>query len=99
MELTSLRGSDVRSEGGVWVLDLTMTKGGRPRTVPLHEHLLGQGFIEFVRQRGSGPLFYNLDATATGKTPPAELRAGYLARWVRKASGVTDLHVDPNHGW
>ena len=27
--------------------------------MPLHEHLLAQGFLEFVRSKGRGPLFYN----------------------------------------
>jgi hypothetical protein len=34
-------------------------KSRKPRTVPLHEHLIEQGFLAFVKANGSGPLFYN----------------------------------------
>ena len=26
--------------------------------VPLHEHLIAQGFLKFVAKHGAGPLFY-----------------------------------------
>jgi integrase len=80
-------------------MDLIKTKGGEPRTVPLHEHLLAQGFLEFVRERGPGPLFYDPARSTNNKTAPWELRAGYLARWVRKSCGLSDFNVDPNHAW
>jgi hypothetical protein len=34
-------------------------KNRKPRTVPLHEHLIEQGFLAFVKANGTGPLFYN----------------------------------------
>ncbi|WP_439371024.1 hypothetical protein [Bradyrhizobium sp. DASA03120] len=34
-------------------------KTGKPRVVPIHEHLIAQGFIEMVQQVGKGALFYN----------------------------------------
>ena len=98
-ELTHLHGNEVRQEHDIWVMDLTRTKGGLPRTVPLHEHLIEQGFLEFVGGRGPGPLFFDPTAPRERKTSGAELRAGYLARWVRQAAKLTDLNVDPNHGW
>jgi len=33
-------------------------KTGAGRVVPLHEHLLEQGFLDFVVSRRNGPLFY-----------------------------------------
>jgi hypothetical protein len=33
------------------------TKTGQPRTIPIHEHLIEMGFIDFVKSRKSGPLF------------------------------------------
>jgi hypothetical protein len=35
-------------------------KTGKPRSVPLHSHIVEQGFVEFVKANGSGPLFYNV---------------------------------------
>jgi integrase len=72
----------------------------------LHEHLVEQGFIDFVKAKGSGPLFYN------GQTPPKETNGDptnpsrprsvktreRLADWVRKL-GVTDKAIRPNHAW
>jgi hypothetical protein len=37
-------------------MDLVQTKGGA-RTVPVHEHLIEQGFLDFVRQHSAGPFF------------------------------------------
>ncbi len=42
-------------------------KTSNARTVPLHEHLIAQGFIEFVRAQGDGPLFYNVREAVTAK--------------------------------
>jgi integrase len=62
-EITQLRGVDVTKRGGFYVMKLTPEAGSiktsNARTVPLHEHLIAQGFIEFVRAHGDGPLFYN----------------------------------------
>jgi integrase len=69
-EVTQLRGKDVGQYEGTWAIQITPEAGtvktGKPRTVPLHEHLVEQGFIEFVHAKGSGPLFYN------EQTPPKE---------------------------
>jgi hypothetical protein len=60
-EITQLRGKDVKQQEGTWVIQITPEAGtvktGKPRTVPLHEHLLAQGFVEFVHGSGNGPLF------------------------------------------
>lgn len=98
-ELTGLLGSDVRREGGVPVMHFRKTKTGLPRTVPLHEHLIEQGFMEFAASRGSLPLFYD-PARATGKatTDPAEIRSRKVAQWVRDTVKL-DAEVAPDHGW
>jgi integrase len=109
-EITQLRGSDVRQQDGLWTIKITPEAGtvktGTPRIVPLHEHLIAQGFIEFVRTRGDGPLFYNthtpLRVTKVDRMNPRRPRAvkarERLAEWVREI-GVTDKAVRPNHGW
>ncbi|PND66014.1 integrase, partial [Escherichia coli] len=47
-ELTHLEKRDIRTEAGIAVMDLRVTKTGEPRTVPLHAQLIKQGFLEFV---------------------------------------------------
>ena len=98
-ELTHLERRDIRTEAGVTVMDLRVTKTGEPRTVPIHSHLIEQGFRAFVEARGPGPLFF--DPTRHGKqtlTPPGELRGHKVGKWVRDNVKL-DPNVDPNHGW
>ncbi|WP_271583673.1 hypothetical protein [Bradyrhizobium sp. CCBAU 45389] len=62
-EVTQLRGSDVKARGGFYAMTLTPDAGTiktrKPRIVPIHEHLVEQGFVDFVHRTGKGPLFYN----------------------------------------
>ena len=62
-EITQLRGSDVVTRDGIPALRITpdagTVKGRKAREVPLHEHLIEQGFLDFVARHGPGPLFYN----------------------------------------
>ena len=62
--MTQLRGQDVIKQGGIWAIQITPEAGTvktrEPRTVPLHEHLIAQGFIKFSKANGDGPLFYNV---------------------------------------
>src|SRR5262249_10482052 len=80
-------------------------KTGATRTIPIHELLIAQGFVDFVRTRGDGPLFYNPENTAKGIADPTNPRRPRavktrerLATWVRKI-GVKDPQVRPNHAW
>jgi integrase len=109
-EITQLRGQDVKLQDGIRAIQITPDAGsvktGKPRTVPLHEHLIAQGFLDFVRAKGDGPLFYNastpLKATTVDPTNPARARSvkmlHHLGEWVRSI-GVTDKAVRPNHAW
>ena len=107
-EMTQLRGADVIERDGVHAIRITpaagTVKGGTARTVPLHEHLIAQGFLEFVHGRGRGPLFFNPVASINNpdptkqKKPRAAQARQRLATWVR-ALGVSDPHISPNHAW
>jgi integrase len=108
-EITQLRGQDVIKQDGIDAIRITPEAGTlktkQAHTVPLHEHLLAQGFLEYVKVKGKGPLFYNprsTDATSADPThpkrPPADIVRGVLTRWVR-AIGITDPEVSPTHGW
>ena len=98
-ELTSLERRDIRDEGSIPVMDLKVTKTGQPRTVPLHPHLIEQGFLAFVATRPEGPLFYDPNRHGKGTaTTPSELQGHKLGRWIREKVSL-DKGVHPNHGW
>lgn len=109
-ELTQLRGIDIVERDGVHAMkispDTGTTKTGKARTVPLHEHLIEQGFVAFVKANGKGPLFYNepKQPTAASDDPTHPRKPRYVkarekvGRWVR-GLGVNDPELSPNHAW
>ena len=105
-EIAQLRGQDISERNGTWAMTLTPEAGAikdrKPRTVPLHEHLIAQGFLGFVKSRGTGPLFFDaprkkMKANSLAHPPSAHVvrTVGY---WTR-ALGITDKEVSPNHAW
>ena len=73
--------------------------------MPLHEHVLAQGFLAFVASIGNGPLFYEAPSKEPGAGDPTNPRKRryvktreHLAAWVRKL-GVDDRELQPNHAW
>lgn len=108
-EVTQLRSEDVyQHSDGTWLMRITpeagTVKGFSAREVPLHEHLIEQGFADFTT-RASGPLFYDPamkrkkseDPTNPSQPLPVKVR-NRLAQWVREL-GVTDKNISPNHAW
>ena len=57
---TQLRGADVIQQDRIHAMRLTpdagTIKNGAVRIIPIHEHLVAQDFLDFVRSKGSGPL-------------------------------------------
>ncbi|MBD8680002.1 site-specific integrase [Sphingomonas sp. CFBP 13720] len=104
-EISQLRGSDVVEVEGVWTIHITpeagRVKSGEARTVPLHPHIIEQGFLALVDQVGAGALFY--DPGRVRKPGAANRHVSKvgerLAAWVREEGGVADPNVSPNHGW
>ncbi|MDI4237731.1 hypothetical protein OZ411_33500 [Bradyrhizobium sp. Arg237L] len=102
-EITSLLPSDVQQILGHWcfVLRPEVTKSKRPRCVPVHKHLIAQGFLKYLeeRRRIGKPLFYDPARARGGKNanPQWQKVAERLGEWVHKSLKVTD--VQPNHGW
>lgn len=108
-EATQLRGDDVERRGSFHFMKLMPDAGTiktrKARVVPLHEHLIDQGFLDMVRSVGKGALFYD-DKTphraSSDPMNPSRSRAGNirgdLAEWVREL-GVTDLELSPTHAW
>src|ERR1035437_7514277 len=69
-EITQSRESDLKPEVNpdhrsevIWMLDITPAAGtvktGLARKVPLHPHLIEQGFLSYVQTRVGLPLFYD----------------------------------------
>jgi integrase len=73
-EVTQLRGIDIEQRADFHVMRLTPDAGPiktrQTRIVPIHEHIIEQGFLDMVRCVGSGPLFYNLDETPRANVDP-----------------------------
>lgn len=104
-EMSQLRGRDVALKDGVWTIHITPEAGtvktGEARTVPMHEHLVAQGFPEVVKALGDGPLFYDPGrqrSVAAGNRHTKKV-GERIGAWVRKDVGITDPGVAPNHGW
>jgi integrase len=101
-EMTQLRAEDVTQIDGVWAVHITPEAGNvktdAARYVPIHEHLVEQGFLDFLKGK-LGPIFYNPDRERTGMARGQYKRTGmYLAEWVR-GLGVNDPSIKPNHAW
>ena len=107
-EITQLRGEDVIKRDGIDAIRITpaagTVKSKKTRVVPLHEHLIDQGFLKFVAERGAAPLFYNPDKKRNGgeptsrKKPRAVQTRQRLAAWVR-GLGIDDPELSPLHAW
>lgn len=101
-ELVSLEAEHIRKEGSTWVIDLFKTKTDEDRTVPIHEHVIEIGFLDYVRSVGKGPLFIDppevSGRTETASRDASEVRASGVAVFIR-AKATLRKEVDPNHGW
>jgi len=108
-EIAQLRGVDVVHQEGVDAIRITPEAGTvktrKARLVPLHEHILAQGFLNYVKTRGKGPLFYEAPSKEPGAHDPTNPRKPryvkareHLADWVRSL-GVSDRELQPNHAW
>jgi len=92
-EIAQLRGQDIVERDGIWAMVLTPDAGTmktrKPRTIPVHSHLIEQSFLDFVRAKGEDPLFGSLSGHGV---------AAVIGRWVRSI-GISDPEISPNHAW
>jgi integrase len=100
-EITCLSGRDIVERNGIMMIRIKAetAKTRSWRNVPLHPHVIEQGFLGYARSRGSRPLFYEPTRSRGGKdgNPHFKKVGERLAEWVR-ALGI-DARVAPNHGW
>lgn len=111
-EIVQLWGSMIVEEDGVTCLKITVAPDGgaiknegSERTVPVHPALIADGFLTFVRTKGSGPLFYKEVSHKAAKAREdgasrhkSKGPANRVAEWVRKI-GMTDPRRAPTHSW
>jgi len=100
-EITQMRGEDVRQVDGQWVARITpdagTVKSGGYRDVPLHRQVVEMGFIDFVMEVGSGPLFHNGSDPESYKQKSKQI-SNQLADWLR-ISKLRPEGMQPNHAW
>ncbi len=103
-ETTQLRREDFSEEDGTWFYRITPSAGSVKnrtyRRVPVHEHVIAEGFLTFLRSVKSGPLFY--DPSRREKedalTSRAALESIRLAEWLRDETEIAkDVRI--NHAW
>ncbi|MGY4511365.1 DUF6538 domain-containing protein [Bradyrhizobium sp. USDA 3650] len=100
VEMIQLRKEDVRQEGNAWVIRINPEAGDVKtddyRDVPVHEHLIATGFIEFWQQSKPGHLFCDVgkDGTTAGTADGVYKRVYTMVRGV-----LPDSRVQPNHAW
>jgi integrase len=102
-EMAQLRGQDVTEISGIWVIRITpeagTVKDGNARIVPIHPHLIEQGFLAIAE--GEGPIFYRPDRQRVASLDNRHFKkvGEKLADWVRTGVGITDPAIKPNHAW
>lgn len=101
-EITQLRGEDIFELEGSAVMKITPeagpVKAKTARIVPLHSHLIEQGFLKFAASKGSGPLFYDPTRRRSDNAINRQTNrlGSKLAEWVGSL-GIKG--VMPNHAW
>jgi integrase len=103
-ELTSLHPTDI-SHGPksihCMVIKPSLEKTAQWRVVPIHSHVIEQGFLDYVaeREKLNKPLFYDPDRSRGGKpgNPQFKKVAERLGEWVH-GLGIP-VGVKPNHAW
>lgn len=102
-ELAQLWAERVREVDGVIAMELrpaedggTFKNAGSERIVPLHPALVAAGFLEFVREKKRGPLFYGR-VTGRGERHASKGTINHLAGWIRKQPGFDNPRKAPSH--
>jgi integrase len=110
-EITQLRAMDVTPvlhkelNKKIWNLKITPDAGtvktGKDRDVPLHPHLIEQGFIKYVDSRRGLRLFFGPDheRKQSDENPYSRKVGDRVREWVRDVVGIKDELIQPNHGW
>jgi integrase len=100
-EITQLRKEDIRHDDGMWIARITpdagSVKAGGYRDVPLHPQIIVEGFADFHKDAGQGPLFHN-GSTLDSYVRKSKQISNQLADWLR-LTGLRPEGLAPNHAW
>lgn len=103
-ELAQLWAERVRMKDGVLIMELrpaedggTFKNLGSERDVPLHPELIDGGFLEFVKSKKRGPLFYGRNGN--GKFHATKGTVNHLGTWIREQNGFQNPRKHPNHAF
>lgn len=100
-EVCQVRAEDILQQEGIWCVHFTPEAGALKNTnserlVPLHPAILESGFLSFVQQVRSGPLFVDLTPDRFGSRGGNGTKV--LSRFVRSL-GLDDVRLSPSHSW
>lgn len=104
-EISQLRGNDVAKVEGIWAIRITpeagTVKSNIARLVPIHSHLIEQGFLPVAEAAGNQPIFYDPNRQRDDRDGNRYYKkvGERLARWIRTESAIDDPYLQPNHGW
>jgi integrase len=100
-EIAQLRKQDVQQAVDHWRIVITpeagTVKSNEARQVPLHPHLIEQGFVEFVKAAPDGYLFLRPNSKTGDVLGPMTGVKNRVREFVREF--ITDPNVQPNHAW
>ena len=111
-ELAQLHTDRIQSISGIWAMHIlpaedggSIKNAGSERIVPLHPILIEEGFLDFVKTKTPGPLFYGSrprEKVLVGSGPskprkhPSKGVTNHLGTWIRE-QGFSDKRKAPNH--
>ena len=100
-EICQLRVQDIAEVNGIWCMKIVPEAGsvktaGSERIVPLHPAVIEAGFLQYVSNLTSGPIFPALPPDKFGKRGGNGTRV--IGQWVRRL-GLTDKRLSPSHSW
>lgn len=102
-EVAQLHGSHVFEQDGYTVLRIrpaddagSIKNDESERTVPLHSALIEAGFLDFVAEKGDGPLFYSRSSGDPKRKHASKSVGSRLAKWIRE-NGFNEKRKAPNH--
>jgi integrase len=109
-EITQARQSDIKPEVNpddrneiIWMLEITPEAGtvktGMARKVPIHPHLIEEGFLSYVQTRVGLPLFYDPKRARkkSAENPYFKKIGERLGEWVHSIGIAKE--VQPSHAW
>jgi integrase len=102
-ELAQLWAEGIKNENGVHFMEIKAARDGgslktpnSERKVPLHPVLIEDGFLDFVKAQGPGPLFYLRSSGDPNRRHASKTLSNRVAEWIRE-QGFRDPRKAPNH--